>query len=87
MFRIIIIKSLRGLTENSILMRRVVCVKYVLSTYSLLMARTFPLELSRANVNGSQNTSFLFRPLTVINIKRHLSKGFEMAALILELWQ
>lgn len=44
----------------------------------------FPLELSLVNLNCSQNTSFLFRPLTVINIKRHLSKGFEMATLVLE---
>lgn len=85
MFRIIIIQSLRGLTENSILMRRAACVKYLLCTYSLLMAPIFPLELSWASVNCRQNTSFLFRPLTVINIKRHLSKGFAMAALLLGL--
>lgn len=63
------------------LMRRAECVKYLFCTYSVLMAPIFPLELPWASLNCSQNTSFLFRPLTVINRKRHLSKGFEMANL------
>lgn len=84
MFRIMIIKSLQGLIANSILMRRVACVKYLFCTYSVLMAPIFPLALPWASLNCSQNTSFLFRPLTVINIKRHLSKGFEMATLVSE---
>ena len=46
MFRIIIIASIRGLTENSVLMRRAACVTYLLCTYSILMAPIFPLELS-----------------------------------------
>lgn len=59
-------------------------VREVLTLYSVLMAPIFPLELSWASLNCSQNTSFLFRPLTVISIKRHSSEGFEMATLISE---
>lgn len=59
-------------------------VQYLCSTYYLLMATIFPLEVSWTTLNCSQNTSFLLKPLAVINVKRHLSKGFEMATLILE---
>lgn len=62
-------------------MRRAACVRYLFCVYFVLMVPIFPLELPWANLNCSQNTSFLFRPSTVINVKRHLSKGFEMATL------
>lgn len=56
----------------------------VLTLYLLSFNGTHFPPRTFLSVNCSHNTSFLFRPLTVINIKRHLSKGFEMAVLILE---
>ena len=60
------------------LMRRVERVKCLFCTRRFNGAH-FPPELPWASLNCSQHTSFLLKPLTVINRKRHLSKGLEMA--------
>lgn len=62
------------------LMRRVERVTCLFCTHCFNGTHFSP-ELPWASLNCSQNTSFLFRPLTVINRKRHLSKGLEMANL------
>lgn len=73
-------KKFTGACRELNLMGRVERVKCLLCTRRF-NGTHLPPELPWASLNCSQNTSFLFRPLTVINRKRHLSEGLEMANL------